>query len=414
MLNVSPELNLLKVLSSKDYYNRYVKSINPKVLSKESIFLLREYKAYFESYQSLSEIDWGSFKEFFFIQRHTSLDDKSITVYKNLIEQIDKIVIDQHGSNLIAAFEQQEFYNELHNDLDKGLSIQEVNKKVELFKEKINQLQGTHEPQEEEMDLTKALEYVDRSKGLKWRLNCLNEHFGGGVTKGDLILLSGYVDSGKSSFAAAQASYWAEQLKDDEYGIWFNTEGNWEQVLTRLYQSVLNCDTKKLIHYPEQAIEKYTEKMNGNKNRIQVLNYQNKTVKDVEERIKNKLPSFIVFDLLDHIQGFSEYLGKEGNSVEQYGHLYQWARVIATKYCPVLVISQLNRNGNDSPYPAMTELSGSGEKKQAAASVMIMLGSSEGNDTVRYISTPKNKIGGGKSFRRQIAFSPTTCQFSDL
>lgn len=413
--NCSVELSLLKVMSIRDNYDKFVKCLNPKLLSRESVFLLKEFKAYYESYQTLSEIDYGSFKEFFFLTRHANIDEKQAKIYKDLIDKLDKIVIDNSDCiKVLVAFEQQEFYNQLHNDLDRNISAQEVYEKTLAFKEKTNQLQGLQEAQEDEMDLALALTYVDRSKGLKWRLPCLNEHFGGGAIKGDVYLLSGYVDSGKTSFAASQASYWAEQLIDDQYGVWFNTEGNWEQILTRIYQSVLNRPVSRLIEHQEQAIIKYTEKMHGDKNRLQVLNYQGKSIKDVETKITSRPPSFIVFDLLDHINGFDNYLGKEGNSAEKYGHLYQWARVLATLYCPILIISQLNRNGNDNPYPAMTELSGSGEKKQAAASAMIMLGSQEGNDSVRYLSTPKNKVGGGKSWRRQIGFDPIKCQFTDF
>jgi len=168
-----------------------------------------------------------------------------------------------------------------------------------------------------------------------------------------------------------------------------------------------------LRNHPNRAIIKYTENMKGNKNRIKVLNFQRKSSKDVEKLIKKQIPSLIVFDLLDGLSGFDKYLGSEGNCAEKYGALYQWARIIATETCPCIIVSQLNRNGNNEPYPAMTELSGSGEKKQGAGTALIMLGSLQGNDIQRYISTPKNKIGGGKGFRREIKFNPLTSRFSD-
>ena len=152
--------------------------------------------------------------------------------------------------------------------------------------------------------------------------------------------------------------------------------------------------------------------MHGDKNRIQVLNFQRKSIKDVEVLCKKNPPSLIVFDLLDAIQGFDKYLGGEGNTVERYGALYQWSRIMATEVCPVIAISQLNRKGNDNCYPNMTELSGSGEKKQAAATCMIMIGSLEGDNAERYLSTPKNKISGDKSWRVKVKFDNLRSRFN--
>ncbi len=382
-------------------------------MSIQTIELLKDYQKYFEVNKDFKGVDFATFREFFFIQQHPNLDDKTAESYKEIIDQLQNIPLEGTScTQIMTSFEQQEFYEQLHRDLDKNVTIGQIATKVEEFKDKIDVLRQTESKDRDKvMDLKQALAYTDRGKGLRWRLDSLNEHFGGGITKGDFILLAGFVDSGKSSFCASEVSYMAEQLKDDQWIAWLNTEGNWEQILPRLYCASLDCTKKDLINYPDDAIIKYTKKMNGEPNRIKVLNYQRHSTKDVERLIKTNPPSLIVFDLLDHISGFKSL---DGDTVEQYGHLYQWARVMATEVCPVIAITQMNRNGNDNMYPPMTELSGSGEKKQAAATAMIMLGSLQGNDTQRWLSTPKNKIGGGKGFRKEVYFDAIRCRFKDL
>lgn len=408
---MTAELNLLKVLTLKENLEKYLKLLNPKTLSVQTIQLLKDYQEYFKVHLTDKEIQFNKFREFFFIIQHPTMDEKQLGIYKDVIEQLQNIPLTGNSCvQIITSFEQQEFYAQLHRDLDNNVTIGQIVTKVAVFDEKMAILSGGSVESNEDMDLKAALEYTDRSKGLLWRLDCLNQHFGGGLTNGDLILLCGYVDSGKSSFVASEVSYMAEQLSGDQYILWLNTEGNWQQIVPRIYCATLNCTKEDLQKRTGSAILRYTEKMKGNRNRIKVLNYQRKSVKDIENLIRKQPPSLIVFDLLDHISGFRT---AEGDSVEQYGHLYQWARTIATEICPVIAISQLNRNGNDSMYPPMTELSGSGEKKQAAATAMIMLGSQQGNDTERYLSTPKNKIGGGKGFRCPIKFDPLRSRFND-
>ncbi len=402
------ELSLLRVFSVRSQMEQSLKLVNPKTLSRQSIELLKDFKAYFAAYEA-EIIDFNEFSSFFFQVRHPNLDEKNVEGYKEIIKRIQNIPLDGlECLEIVNSFLKQEVFSEIHRDLDNNVDVAAILGKLTVLNDSLTQIREIGE----DMDLEAALTYVDRTNGLPWRLNCLQEHVSN-LIKGDLVLVAGYVDSGKTSFCADQISHMAQQLKGDDYILWLNTEGNWEAILSRIYQSTLNCTQKELTEHTKAAIVKYTQKMNGNKNRIKILNYQDKSIQDVENVCKKHAPSLIVFDLLDHLKGFDNFMGQEGNSAERYGQIYQWARMIATKVCPVIAISQLNRNGNDTCYPKMTELSGSGEKKQAAATLMLMLGSEEGNSTERYLSTPKNKMSSNKGWRYKISFDPAKCRFQD-
>ncbi len=343
------------------------------------------------------------------------MDDKSVEKWKTIIANIESTPIDGTSCNqIITAFEQQELYAALHQDLDKNMPVSEVLSKIETAMSRIDGLNGSNSSLEAEMDLTLALTTTDRTKGLQWRLNCLRELFQeGGLIKGDFGIIAGFVDCGKTSFIASELSHMAQQLRGDEYIAWLNTEGSWEQLIPRIYCATLNCTASDLRKFPEKAKEKYLEKMNGDLNRIRIMNFQRKSTRDVEDLIKRKPPSLIVFDLLDGLRGFEKFMGGDGNVTERYSQLYQWAREIATQHCPVLAITQLNGDGNNEPYPTITNLRGSRVDKQAAATFQLIIGSLEGNNTERYLSMPKNKISTEKGWRRQVSFDPLRCRFKD-
>ena len=723
------ELSLLKALSLRKNLESYVHLINPKTLSKESIELLKDYQAYFGARDPVQvQVDWSDFSSFFFIQRHPHLDDKSVEKWKQILDKVQKVSLtDTSCTEIITAFEQQEFYAALHQDLDRNLPVDEVLQKVQQLKDRVNEFKGSQDDLEGDMDLQVALETTDRSKGLQWRLKCLNELFqGGGLIKGDFGIIAGYVDCysedteiltsngwklfkdinldtkvaqydngqisfvspieyfnreyngdminfksslnridllvtpnhkmlrvtlegqfkqilakdlnpsslykwkvsglkegmadnlsdyerfliayqadgsgprkgctgtgghftsrlgftkerkisrmrnilnntglefkevihparpdytifyvksentlpktfnwvnlenissnyarqflnevrnwdassngdssfyyvstnkfnvdviqslavlagyttnlehrvdtrkehfsdtyrlnirlstdqvgersikkeiikysgrvycvkvpsgfvvvrrnnkvvvsgncGKTSFLASELTHMATQLTGDQWIAWLNTEGSWEQIIPRIYCAALDCTAADLRKFTDSAQKKYVDMMGGCKNRIRVLNFQRKSTKDVEDLIKRNPPSLIVFDLLDGLRGFEKYMGEGGNVTERYSQLYQWAREIATSYCPVLAISQLNGDGNNEPYPTITNLRGSRVDKQAAATFQLIIGSLEGNNTERYLSMPKNKISTNKGWRSQVSFNPTRCRFED-
>lgn len=407
------EMNLLKALSIRDNFDNYLRLINTKTLSPQGLLILKDYQQYFETRPKHSSVDFNDFNSFFFIEKHPTLDEKSVELYKKVLNDLDNASIDsQECKQILASFEQQEFYANLHSLLDSNTNIETIQNQVDQFSNRLKTITDKADSVNDDMDLTQALVYTDRSTGLKWRLECLQTHFNGGLIQGDFGIIAGYVDSGKTSFLASEVSYMAQQLKDDQYIAWLNTEGNWQQIIPRVYCAALNCTAADLRQYTSQAEAKYLKLMGGNKNRIRILNFQGKTTQDVEKLIEKNPPSLIVFDLLDAIIGFERYMGKEGNATERYGQLYQWAREVATKHCPVLAISQLNGDGNNEPYPSITNLRGSRVDKQAAATFQLILGGSEGNSTDRYLSMPKNKVSSVKGWRAPVKFDPLRSRFT--
>ena len=395
------ELTLLKALSNKSSFDSYRHLLNPKTLSNQSLLILRDYEAYFSNHD-VNEIDWKNFNTYFFQVRHPYLDEKSILEYKEILDQLNSLQVNGEIKEIYKSFEQQEYYQELQELLNRHIDATTLKESVDKFVDNINK---DEKVESEDMDLNTALNYTDRSKGLLWRCQALREHFNGGLIQGDFGIIAGYVDTGKSSFIASELSFMGSQSTEGSL-LWLSNEGSYMSLLPRLYCAAIGCTEIELRKHLEKAEKKYVEIMNGDKNRIIIKDIQGWSYKDVENLIKKQKPKLVVIDLLDHLQGFDNKA-----EFERYNKLYQWAREIATKYCPILGVSQMNGDGENDPYAPMSRLRGSRVDKQAAATFQLHIGAKIGNNSVRYLSMPKNKINSNKSWRTSVKFDAERCRF---
>lgn len=400
------ELVLLKALSNKQAFFKFKSLINPKILSVQSLLLLKDYTAYFDSsfYANHPNIDWNTFSTFFFTIRHPYLDEKSILEYKEILNLLEKTKINEEIQDIYFNFEKQELYHETTKLLAEHKDIDVILTKFNEFKQRnINNSIST----EEDMDLNMSLKDTDRSKGLKWRCSALKDTFT--VIKGDFGLVAGFPGAGKSSFIASEISYMAEQLLSDEKIYWLSNEGDKSALIPRLYCATLNCLEKDLRLFTDKAITKYIKIMNGDKNRIIIKNIQGWTAKDIENLVLEKKPKLVVIDLLDNVNGFDKYITEE-SSFEKYHKLYQWGRELATKTCPILAVSQFSVRAENTPYPQLSDLRGSKIDKQAALSFAIFIGKVSGQENIRYISMPKEKMGIG-DLQAEVKFDGLRCRY---
>lgn len=398
------ELALLQGLGNRDNFNKYRFLLNPKTLSIQSLTLLKDYEVYFDTFDH-SQIDPNTFVTFFFNTRHPYLDEKTIQEYKEIFNRLENIDNKQEIDVIFKGFEQQEFYHELKRNLDNNLDINELQSKVQEFLIKL----PSKDVDDEDMDIKHALEQTTRENGLNWRCQALRNIFKGGLILGDFGIIAGFVGSGKTSFMASESSYMAQQLKDEERIYWLSNEGDRSSILPRLYSATLNATEDKLRQFPEKAQEKYIKLMKGDKNRVIIKNIQGWSAKNIEELILQKKPKLVIIDLLDHVNGFDKYSSKE-SSFEKYNKLYQWAREMATKHCPILGVSQLNGEGEDNMYPKMSQLRGSRVDKQAAATFQLGIGQLIGDEDTRYLSITKEKMGIGE-WKAQVRFDRLRSRF---
>lgn len=393
------EKTLLKALSSKKALTDYKHLLNPKLLANETNILLKDYEAYYLNNPDKEGLDYSDFKTFFFTNQHPYLSEKEQLNYNQLFQELESLDSTESVTNVLRGFEQQEFYARVQQLTNQNIEFNTLRDEILEFEDKISRI--TDKDLSSDMDLELALEYVDRSKGMQWRCEKLRNHFNGGLINGDLILIAGYSNVGKSSFLASELGYMAQQLRGDDKILWLTNEDSHKAYVTRLYCSVLERPLSLIKDNLDKAKQWYTNKLHGDPNRVIIQDIQGWHVKDIERLIKSMKPKMLAIDMLDNVNGFDKFANKDGAG-ERYQRLYQWAREMATQHCPILVTTQTNRNGSDTMYPPITELRQSGVDKQGAAKVVIMIGALEGQEHIRYLSTPKFKLEGSQSWRTSV------------
>ncbi len=406
------EISLLKALSIRKNLDSYIHHINPKTLSRESLELIRDYQAYFSSRDNNS-IDFNDFSTFLFIERHPNLDDKSVEKWKDIISKVHQLPLEGKScAQIITAFEQQELYAALHQDLDRNIDIAEVSAKLDTAMRRIQGLNSAQEAEDDgKVSLKESLTLTDRTAGLQWKLKCLNEAIGG-LIKSDFVIFAAYPGKGKTSFLASQVTYMATQIKPDQQILWFNNEGNKQKINNRLYCSFLKTTESGMRQNQEEAERLYKERIGGDEFKIRIFDIKGKSTKHIEKIVAKYNPGLIIIDMLDKVSGFEIYLKGESGSVDRYDQLYAWAEKLSD-IAPVIATSQCNYDGFNVDYPPMTALKGSTVAKQGNIGILIMMGALESCQEVRYLSTPKNKAGGKETFRASVKFDPLRSYFED-
>ena len=145
-------------------------------------------------------------------------------------------------------------------------------------------------------------------------------------------------------------------------------------------------------------MDKYTEMMGGNKDKIRVTKDTN-NMRDLETLFKEVNPGLIIFDQLDKVDGVK---GDEPEHLK-LGKLYKWARELARTYGPVIAASQLSAGAvelKDPPFIGLDALRGSKTDKPGEADAVLTIGKykepkSPEEEMIRTINVPKNKLPGG-------------------
>ena len=144
----------------------------------------------------------------------------------------------------------------------------------------------------------------------------------------------------------------------------------------------------------------------------------------VEQVIADTNPGLVIFDMIDNLEFKGTMRAGHDSRTDQILEAqYQWARKLGVKYGhPVIATSQISaeveQQSETQCNPPMHALKDSKTGKQGAADLMIMIGRSDDPTlgSVRYISTPKNKLaltGKSQAIRQQVNIDLDRGQYLD-
>jgi replicative DNA helicase len=380
---------LLKTCETKDNYYLVRKHIKVDLVSRETYDLLEAIGEYYEKHSDTESLDYERFLTWFLHCYKPDMKPKEAELYKLIIQQV-KTTSSSDINDLLKAYQYKDKKASVIDAFIRNKPIEEIQNLL-VDSQEVKQL----DCEVDMSNLDAVLEATDRSKGLHWRLECLNYGFKP-LIKGDFVVIGARPDTGKTGFLCSEVSHMATQLEEGKQILWFNNEGEPRELIVRIYQSLLNEIEPTIRANKEQTLEQ-VKTILGNINKIKVFHVIRYSYRELEAIIKRYNPGLIVIDMLDHVKGFKSFENEPSDV--KFVRLYQWARDLSTIYCPILATSQVPANNFDSRYPPMEALMGSGTAKQAAAHDILMIGREKDTDNnTRYLSAPKNKINAQSGY----------------
>lgn len=393
------DLIILQIMKDKSNFESYRHLIKDYLVDRDTRTMLQDYQAYFEEFKDHDKVDTNVFSSWYFQFRHPNMNQDKAELHQALISKIDKEV-DEVTIN--------KFKNKLY-ELDFATVITNMAKDYQDGKVDGNSFRLKVEEESDRLteklamssdvpwdcgDLNEVLDDLSYESGLKFRLKCMDRSIGS-LHASKFVIVGAYVDSGKSTYLADLASYFAKQaveIKDQWYSgryiMWFNNEGSSKEIRMYCMQSAIYGSRDRIYQDRENAQIKY-EKETGDL--IKVIPCQGWHIRDIEREIKKYKPCVVIYDMLDNVQGFE---GGETSDI-RYRKLYDYARQMADIHNHVAIAtSQCTGEANGVEQIEMQMLTGSRVAKQSTADLMIMIGRSleRGKENHRYMYCPKNKL----------------------
>lgn len=387
------DVQLIAAIQNKEKYTRMVPFIKEHTLSPQAWKIVSTLKEYYDSYPSKTEVDWNEFQLFFYAVHKIKAEERVLfdLFFKNVIAcDSTTVVVEDVLKNYVTKDYATRILNisaDIIQDVGKH-SMDDILPLMESYTKEV----GTSVSRDD-LFVSPDLTYVKKTvsePGFQWRLNELNVS-AGPLRRGDFVIVSARPETGKTTFGAAEVSWFASQLPDDKRPIiWVNNEEPSDKVMSRIIQSYFGVTNEDLMKAPLLYTEKYAAEIGK---RILVIDDD----MDMNDRAKldglfaEMNPSLIVFDQLDKVDGYY----KETAEHMRLGKMYKWARNLAKKYGPCIAFSQASEVADSVKYITQSMLRGSKTDKAAEADLIITIGRPTEDDGTRYIHLPKNKLFGG-------------------
>lgn len=399
-------LYLIKKLFKYETYLKYRAHIKVTKEHKEIYWLFKALDQLMEQFKH--DITFEDFS--LWVQVHLG---NEYTVFLSLIKDTpaDEDVIE-------AALQEIKVREISHRIAETALAVSEGKSSLDEVRNLLSELDKQEEKERTPFVSTSLTELYDESfkhPGLRWRLTSLNTSLGS-LRRGDFGYIFARPETGKTTFLASEASYFAEQLDSDAApGVWFNNEEEHRKVMLRVIQASLGVRiqeiSKDLLGYEKMYREKAKDK-------ILIPNLDSIHRKEVEAICRDLQPSFIIFDQLSKIKGFTN-----DRDDLRLGATFQWARELAKEYAPVIGVNQADASAENKKYLTMDNTAGAKTAIQAEADWILGIGkvNDAGYELVRHLNICKNKLLGDEdtdpSMRHgkiDVLIQPEIARYRDL
>jgi len=383
-------------MGDRDRYFRFKSLIKSHTVTQETATILSDLEEWYNDNPLVTDVNWDDFATWFKIVKHPMYKKDKQELYAKMFNNIKSTTFDPTlVDKIISTFIERDYATQIFdisgriaegNDSFSMNDIEDVFFKFEKETNRINELEANVCTD----DMVSIVKDLDRSKGLKWRLDWLNDMVGG-IIKGDFILFSARPEAGKTTLLASESTFMQTQIPKDKYILWFNNEEESKKVKLRILQAGIGWKTEDILKNITQAVAEYENQV-GSLSQIKVIG-GSITTKQVEKYISKYPPGLIIIDQLRKIQGFDR---KNTNDLDNLRRLYVWGRELSKEHSPVMTVHQARGDAEGIPYLQMNQLEGCQTEIQGELDVQIMIGRKleSGCENNRFFNIVKNKPTG--------------------
>lgn len=391
------DLVILKVVSSRENYDRFIKYINN--VSKEVSVILKDMGKYFST-STHTDIKWDLFAAWFKFSEHPTMKPEVMDVYERIFSDVDVMDYDDDDlQGIVHRFIDRSVSEDIA-EVALAISDGDTSHSMDEIRELIESRDAKLKLKDDDSYAQWGSPITDVEGTLDWRLNELNAACGK-LGKGDFIIIGARPDAGKTSFLASEVTHFAKQLASDECILWLNNEERLSKVQMRILCSALGQPQEWIESDWTRAYAAYCKAINGDEGKIILRDISGAYISQVSSIIKRHKPSVVVFDQLRKIHGYEREAGNETSRQEM---VFNWARDVAKEWGAVLAVHQADGTAEGQQWIDMSQLHMSKTGIQGEADAIITIGRTPDKPTTRYIHIPKNKMRGSMPEHRNGKF----------
>lgn len=206
--NLNIETSLLKCMQLKDVYSKYINFIDFKRLLPNTALLLKDYGKYFSLYPESEKIDFGKFYTHFIQDWH----NKDISVLEGPYENYFRDDVfpaienypEEDAEKCLLGLLRNKFEDDVSKASAQSDDVFKIKQIIDTYEEQVNKI--TRNVDKDVHTIADVdFEVLDKSKGLEWCLPSLQKSLGG-ITQGQLIILSADFGVGKEQPVSAKIS----------------------------------------------------------------------------------------------------------------------------------------------------------------------------------------------------------------
>ena len=403
------EVTIIRYLLLRENFDKYHAFIVKLALEPELMRILKLLPRFFDE----SIADNCTMQELRALFELEYPDIKDAQMYSDLFTQIEESDI---GDAVLVRLVEKLIYKDVNNQViqacmpvlsntDDGDSLEKVRVLLDEYDKMLTPDAAEDIFVTDDLDILLASEI--RGSGLKWRLRGLNEAIGD-LRGGSLGHIFARPDVGKTTMLISEMSFWADQLEQNEMGIWVNNEERGFKLRLKWWSAITGWSAMQLNAQAERA-KAYYNSLPGSK--VKLYDRGGVTDRQILYLLKTFHPRFLIIDQGDKVKSS---MIQNQNDAARLGELYAMYREWAKEYeTDILTVGQAHADAEGKKFLHKGWMNKSKTDKPGELDYAIGIGiDGIGNESMtRYISICKNKNGPHTKF--SVAMNPQQARFGD-